>query len=114
MAADNLLFGSLGEIKKAEDFTPAKRSRVFSDHHVHLQQSSFNQNDQVVNEYDVKSTLSSEEKSEEHQHQEHEDKYAELEKILSTKSIGLVTHSKQRILVESVFNGLLGEQTSLF
>lgn len=34
--------------------------------------------------------------------------------MLSTKSIGKVAHAKQRILVESVFTGLLGEKTTIF
>jgi hypothetical protein len=34
--------------------------------------------------------------------------------MLSTEIIGKVSHGRQRILVESIFNGLLGEQTTIF
>jgi hypothetical protein len=61
----------------------------------------------VVNEYEIRSTVSSEDKSEDID--ETEEKYAVLEKILSTQMTGVVSHRKQRILVESVFSGLLGE-----
>lgn len=69
----------------------------------------------MVNEHEIKSTLSSEdEKSFEAAVHEHEEKYENLQGMLSVNSIGAKPHGKQRILVESVFHGLLGETKSLF
>jgi hypothetical protein len=79
-AAESLLFGTLADTIHVE---VEKRERVMSDH-MHVLQSQFNNQAQIVNEYEVKSTLSSEdERSEDQVHQEQDSKFEILERILS-------------------------------
>lgn len=115
-AADNLLFSDLTDQK--QDVTVIGiRKRVKSDHdqHVTFERNQFSNNDQVVNECDIKSTLSSEDEvSVNYGSSESVDLFEGLDRILSERVTGKVLHSRQRIVVESIFNGLLGEQTHLF
>lgn len=68
-----------------------------------------------MSEYDVKSTLSSEDDKSNHSFVHgHDESFEVMQRILSVKVIGKTIQHKQRILVESVFKGLLGEQTTLF
>lgn len=96
-AADNLLFNDLVDVQQDQSIEIEVRKRVKSDHdqdqHVHVEKSQFSNNDQLVNEYDIKSTLSSEdEKSCNLENHLQNDKFEVLDRILSEFAIGAVPH----------------------
>ena len=73
----------------------------------------FNQPDNIVNEYEIKSTLSSENEKTQNLHSSEEEQYNTLEGFLSCQILGENLHGSQRIFIESQFNGLV-ENTTLY
>lgn len=114
--AQSLLFGTTfaDTLRDSTVFDMNKRDRKMSEASTRMLQSQFTQAKQVVNEYEIKSTLSSEDENAEQDIAEKEYKFQLLESMLSTQARGIITHGRQRVVVESVFKGLLGEQSCVF
>lgn len=114
--ADNLLFGNtLAEtVHESVTFEMHRKERKMSEATVHMIQSQFNRSSQLVNEYEVRSTLSSEDENAELNIAEQEYKFQLLESMLSIQAKGITVYGRQRVVVESVFKGLLGEQSTVF